>query len=170
MLNLNYSRVHINKEGRVSRVYSASVGGVKMFSTLVGMTNHSVVFLGKKGSVTGIALGANMVAVNGQKLRGQFFVDQLLAGASLTGFYTKPFNFDRLTISPMLAISNPFISFDMYEHTTTWNKNVMIIAGSNFDYKLTKRFNINLGINSVGSTIPDLPIVTNFTIGSRFSF
>ena len=170
MLNLNYSKVHINKKGRINRVYSASLGGVKMFTTYMGMTGHSMVFLGKKGSVTGISLGANIVAINSQKLEGSVYVDQLLLGSSLTSFYTKPFNFDRLIVTPMLAVSNPFMSFDMYEHTTTWNKNVMIIAGSNFDYKLTKRFNINFGINSVASTIPNFPIITNFTIGSRFSF
>ena len=56
MLNASFTKIHINKEGRASRVYSASIGGAKMFTTVMGNMNHSVVFLGKKGSAAGFAI------------------------------------------------------------------------------------------------------------------
>ena len=170
MLTANFSKVHINKEGRVNRVYSASLGGMKMFTTYMGMMNHSIVWLGKKGSVKGLAFGTTLTSVDVDVRQGLIYYDNVLLGNSLTGFYTKSFNFNRLTISPMLAISSPFMQFDMYQHTTVWNPDVMVIGGANFTYKITQRFGLNVGVNIIEATIPEFPTLKTFTIGSRLSF
>jgi len=171
MLTANYSKVHINKEGRVSRVYSASIGGMKMFTTYMAMMNHSMTFLGKKGSVAGIALGTSVTSNNVDVINGNIYFDNTFLGVSLTGFYTKSFQLtDKIGVSPMLAVSSPFIMFDMYKHTTMYNKDVMIIAGSGFTYKLTQRFGINVGANIIESTAADFPTMKTFTIGGRLSF
>ena len=171
MLNANYSKVHINKEGRVSRVYSASLGGMKMFTTFMSMMNHSMVWLGEKGSVKGLAFGTSVTWVEIDAIQGDIYLDTALLGTSLTGFYTKSFEFSpKLSVSPMLAISSPFMQFDMFKHNTVWNKNLMIIGGSNFTYRLTQRFGINLGINIIESTTPNFPTMKTFTIGGRLSF
>ena len=171
MLNANYSKVHINKEGRVSRVYSASVGAMKMFTTYMAMMNHSWTFLGKKGSVAGIALGTSLTTNNVDAIDGLLYFDNQFLGVSLTGFYTRSFQLtDKIGISPMLAISSPFMMFDMFNHTTMYNKDVMIIAGSGFSYKLTQRFGINVGANIIESTAPEFPTMKTFTIGGRLSF
>ena len=170
MLNANYSKVNINKEGRVNGVYSASLGIMKSFTTYVAMMNHSKVFMGKKGSVAGIAFGTTLTSLEVDVRDGNLYFDQQLVSTSLTAFYTKPFNFDRLSISPMLAASSPFFSFDMYQHDTFWNKDVMIIGGANFTYALTKRFGINIGANFIESTAEDFPTMKTFTIGGRLSF
>ena len=170
MLTANYSKVHVNKEGRVNRVYSGSLGGMKMFTTYMGMMNHSVVWLGEKGSVKGLAFGTTLTSVELDVREGLIYYDNVLLGTSLTGFYTKPFNFDRLTISPMLAVSSPFFTFDLFEHTQIWNTDMMIIGGSSFTYKLTQRFGINFGVNIIEATIKDFPTLKTFTIGGRLSF
>lgn len=171
MLTANYSKVHINKEGRVSRVYSASVGVMKMFTTFMAMMNHSMTFLGKKGSVAGIALGTSLTTNNVDVLNGLLYFDNQFLGVSLTGFYTKPFQLtDKIGVSPMLAVSSPFMMFDMYNHTTMFNKDVMIIAGSGFTYKLTQRFGLNIGANIIESTAAEFPTMKTFTIGGRLSF
>ena len=170
MLTANFSKVHINKEGRINRVYSASLGGMKMFTTYMGMMNHSMVWLGKKGSVKGLAFGTTLTSVDVDVRQGLIYYDNVLLGNSLTGFYTKSFNFNRLTISPMLAISSPFMQFDMYQHTTVWNPDVMVIGGANFTYKITQRFGLNVGVNIIEATIPEFPTLKTFTIGSRLSF
>ena len=171
MLTANYSKVHINKEGRVSRVYSASIGGMKMFTTYMAMMNHSMTFLGKKGSVAGIALGTSVTSNNVDVINGNIYFDNTFLGVSLTGFYTKSFQLtDKIGVSPMLAVSSPFMMFDMYKHTTMYNKDVMIIAGSGFTYKLTQRFGINVGANIIESTAADFPTMKTFTIGGRLSF
>ena len=98
------------------------------------------------------------------------YFDQQLLGTSLTAFYTKPFNFDRFSVSPMIAASSPFMQFDMYQHETYWNKDVMFIGGANFTYTLTKRFGINIGVNLIESTAEEFPTMKTFTIGGRLSF
>ena len=171
MLTANYSKVHINKEGRVSRVYSASVGGMKMFTTYMAMMNHSWTFLGKKGSVAGIAFGTSLTTNNVDVLEGYIHFDNQLLGTSLTGFYTRSFQLnEKLGVSPMLAVSAPFMMFDMYQHNTMWNTDVMIIAGSNFTYKLTQRFGLNIGANIIESSTTGFPTMKTFTIGGRLSF
>jgi len=171
MLTANYSKVHINKEGRVSRVYSASIGAMKMFTTYMVMMNHSMTFLGKKGSVAGIALGTSLTTNEVDVLDGLLYFDNQFLGVSLTGFYTKSFQLtDKIGVSPMLAASSPFLMFDMFKHDTMYNKDIMIIAGSNFSYKLTQRFGINVGVNIIESTAPSFPTMKTFTIGGRLSF
>ena len=167
----NFSKVHINKEGRVSRVYSASVGGMKMFTTYMAMMNHSWTFLGKKGSVAGIAFGSSLTTNEVDVIDGLIYFDNQFLGLSLTGFYTKSIQVtNKLSISPMLAVSSPFMMFDMFKKTTMWNKDLMLIGGSSFSYKLTQRFGLNLGANVIESTAENFPTMLAFTIGGRLSF
>ena len=58
----------------------------------------------------------------------------------------------------------------MFKHTTVWNKDLMIIAGSNFSYRLTQRFGLNVGVNIIESTAINFPTMKTFTIGGRLSF
>ena len=171
MLNANYSKVNINKEGRVNRVYSASLGAMKMFTTYMGMMNHSWTFLGEKGSVAGVAFGTSVTLLDINSINGQLYLDTSLLGLSLTGFYTKPIQYSpKLTISPMVAVSSPFLQYEMYQRETFWNKDVMVIAGTSFTYKLTQRFGLNFGANIIESTAENFPTMKTFTIGGRLSF
>ena len=171
MLTANYSKVHINDKGRVSRVYSASVGGMKMFTTYMAMMNHSMTFLGEKGSVAGIAFGSSLTTNEIDVVDGIIKFDNQFLGLSLTGFYTRSITVSpKLSVSPMLALSSPFMMFDMYRHDTMWSKDLMIIGGSSFSYKLTQRFGLNLGVNVIESTTENFPTMMAFTIGSRLSF
>ena len=70
----------------------------------------------------------------------------------------------------MLALSNPFKSYDSFYHDLNFNTDVMIIGGSSFTYTLTQRFGINFGVNVIEATIKDFPTLKTFTIGGRLSF
>jgi hypothetical protein len=170
MVNANFTKIHINKEGRPSRVYSASIGGAKMFTTVMGNMNHSVVFLGKKGSAAGFALGTSITAIDLNVVNGLVYYDENILAQSITGFYTKPIPFGRVSVSPMVAVSSPFVSFETFSKRTTWSTDVMFIGGLSGTFNITKRFGANLGVNAVTSTLPNFPILVNYTIGSRFSF
>ena len=170
MLNGSYSKVHINDEGRVNRVYSASIGGARMFTTTMGNLGQSLTYLGKKGSVKGVALSTSLISVGFQVVEGNIIQDAVLLTPALTGFWTRSFNYSpKLIISPMVAVSSPFLLHDWFNQTTTWNKDVMAIIGSSFNIGLTKRFKLNVGVNTIHNTNPDIPMTWNFTIGSRFS-
>ena len=171
MLNLNYSKVHINDEGRVNRVYSASIGGMKMFTTYMGTMNHSMVYMGKKGLVAGVALGTSITSVELDVREGYIYYDDLVLSSSLTGFATKSFMMnDRWTVSPMLAVSNPFVTVSLDTYDTNWNTDVMVIAGLNNTYNLTQRFGLNIGVTAIEATIEGFPTLVNYMIGGRFSF
>ena len=171
MLNASYSKVHINDEGRVNRVYSASLGGARMFTTTMGNMSHSLVYMGEKGSVKGFALATSLISVGFNYAQGKISQDAVLIAPSFTGFYTKPFEYSpMLTISPMIAVSSPFLLHDWFENITTWNKDVMAIIGSSFNINLTQRFKLNVGFNTIHNTNKLIPMTWNFTIGSRFSF
>jgi len=171
MLNGSYSKVHVNKEGRVNRVYSASLGGARMFTTTMANIGQSLTYLGKKGSVKGLALSSSMISVEFNYYKGKISQDVVLFAPALTGFWTKTFPYsDRLNISPMVAVSSPFMLHDWFSQSTTWNSDLMAIVGSNFDLMLTKRFKLNIGVNTINNTNPNIRMTWNFTIGSRFSF
>ena len=143
-----------------------------MFSTAMGMLNFSQTFLGKKGSVAGVALGYTSTYTNYQvDFNTGIGFDSQIVGASLTGFYTKPVTVnDRLSVSPMLAVSAPFFQHDVWNDVTTFTKDLLFIIGSNFSYSLTQRFGINVGVNVIEATIPEFPTLKSFTIGGRLSF
>ena len=171
LLNLSYTKVHINDEGRANRVYSLGLGGSKMFTTYMGTVNNSFIWLGKKGSVKGLAFGTSFASFELDIRDGLIYYDDVLLSTSLTGFYTKPFKWDeRLTISPLLAVSSPFFSMSMSTYDTIWNQDIMVIGGMNFNYMFTKRFGLTLGTTVIESTIPQFPTLTNFMLGGRFSF
>jgi len=170
MLNGSYSKVHINDEGRVNRVYSASLGGARMFTTTMGNMGHSLTYLGKKGAVKGVAFSTSLISVGFQVVEGNIIQDAVLLAPALTGFWTKSFVYSpKLTISPMVAISSPFLLHDWFNNESTWNKDIMAIIGSNFDISLTQRFKFNVGVNTIHNTNSNIPMTWNFTIGSRFS-
>ena len=136
----------------------------------MGMMNHSMVFLGKKGSAAGFAFGSSLTSIEFNVRERHIFFDEILAGASLTGFYTKPIPYNRFTFAPMLAVSSAFLSYELTNQNTIWNKDLMLIGGLSTTFNITKRFGANLGVNAVGSTNPTFPIIMSYTIGSRFSF
>jgi len=171
MLNLNYSKVHINDEGRVNRVYSAALGGMKMFSTYMATMNHSMVFLGKKGLVGGFAFGTSITSVELDIREGYIYYDDIVLASSLTGFATKSYKWnERLTISPMVAVSAPFATLSLDTYDTTWNTDVLLIGGTNFGYMFTKRFGLTVGTTVIDATIKDFPTMVNFMVGGRLSF
>ena len=169
MLMANYSKVFFIK-GRPKYVYSTSLMGSKMYSTMTAGSNHSIVRLGEKGSVTGISAGATNIFLNTQISKEGFYLDTSLLSVALTGFFTKPYNFDRYSISPMVAISSPLFMQDLYSKSVIKNKDLTIITGLSGNYSLTKRFVLNLGINVASNTNKEIKSLLSFTIGSRFQF
>ena len=169
MVMANFSKTFFVK-GAPRLVYSTSLMGSRMFSTLSGGNNHSLVYLGKKGLVAGLSIGSSILYLNYEIRDGGVLVDQAILSGNITTFATKPFNFDRYSLSPMLAISSPFINHDLYLKETTYNRDLMIITGVSANYALTRKFYLNLGINATHSTNKEIRSLLNFTIGSRFQF
>ena len=154
-------------KGSIMMVQSVSAGYMKMFSTHIVTAGISNVYLGQKennwkGFVGGFALTSMGVFLEG---------GEKIATVSITGFATKPFNVkDRLVVSPMLAYSHSPMTYAVKAKTITWTEYGTYIVGSNFDFKLSQRFNANIGGTVIGNTQPGIPMSYAITVGSRFQF
>jgi hypothetical protein len=158
------------KEGRPFLVYSAGIGASKMFSTVIGMNNHSLVLLGKKGLVAGTSLGVTSIYLNYDVTRDAIIFDENIVSGNATFFATKPYNVGRFTISPMLAASKQILNYSVYGEQTPVSKDLMYITGTSVNFALTKRFVANLGANMINNTNKEIRSTLTLTIGSRFSF
>ena len=153
-------------KGSIAFIQSQSIGYMNMFGTSVIVTGFSNVVMGQKdnfwkGFVGGYAVnGMGIIPKGGE---GIFT-------ASITLFGTKPFIFDRVTVSPMIAYSASPVMYMLNQKKANITPHGVYIFGSNFDFNLTKRFKANLGITTVGSTQAGIPLSYSLTIGSRFAF
>lgn len=160
----------IYNKGSIMKVQSLSLNLMSMFGTTVAAFGLSDVFLGQKdnfwrGFAGGYALSGTLIHSG----------NTLSAMPSFVTFATKPFQFNRIIVSPMLALAaNPITYIHNFtnpkENIFFFNPHVNYIIGSNFDFNLTQRFRANLGGNLVGSTQPGIPLTYAITIGSKFQF
>jgi hypothetical protein len=115
-----------------------------------------------KGGVAGFAASASLVNAFGE----------LTSTTSITGFATKPFTFKRVpryTVAPMLALSLP-VTIRPLDLKVIPFENFTYIIGTNHSYKLSQRFNANLGISTIHNTDKKIPMTYALTVGARFAF
>ena len=70
----------------------------------------------------------------------------------------------------MLAYSHSPFTYAFKAKTPIWTEYGTYIIGSNFDFKLSQRFNANIGGTVIGNTQPGIPMSYAITVGSRFAF
>ena len=172
--NLNLSRSYTNKEqlvvlkttgkdkiygGDVKNMSSSSINLMYSFGMLNVGYGKSKVYLLDRGLVTGWA--TNFMAMKS----GEDFTFL----PTVIGFSTKPYMFDRYSISPMLAVAFSPVMYATYDNKISYNSNAMFVIGYSGSFNLTRNFYVNLGANIVESTA-NLPMTWSVTIGSRFQF
>ena len=161
-----YKFGEVAARGSIMKIQTISLGYMKMFTTDIVTFGVSDVFLGQKdnfwkGFVGGYAITGMAVFLSD---------NQYLGTAAVSVFGTKPFNFKRLTVSPMIAYSMTPLTVDNVTKKVNFNKHGNYVLGSNFDFNLTQRFKANIGGTVIGSTMPGMPISWALTVGSRFQF
>ena len=154
------------EKGSIMFVQSVSAGYMRMYSTHISTVGISNVYLGKadtfwEGFVGGVAATGMGVFLEG---------GEVITTAAFTAFGTKPFNLKRVTVSPMLAYSHSPFTYAFKAKQPTWSYYGTYIIGSNFDFKMSQRFNANIGGTIIGNTQPGIPLSFAITVGSRFAF
>ena len=172
--NLNLSRSTSNKEpvitlytsrgpkvsgGELVNVSSSSINLMYSFGMFNISYGKSKVYIMNKGLVGGWAASAMAM----KSYNDYTFLPTLI------GFATKPYLFDRVTISPMIAIAFNPIMYTTIDSKLSSNINAIFVAGYSGSFNLTKNFYMNLGFSIVESTA-NLPLTWAATIGSRFQF
>jgi hypothetical protein len=147
---------HTYVRGTIYKITGVNITAMLMFNTKVLSIGMNDVFLLKKGMAFGYAIGGTFINID----------KDIMVSPSLTAFITRPFNFKRYVISPMVGLSSSPASFTTATHEITFSKYLSYIVGSNFDFNLTKRFKANIGITTMNST-QDIPMTYAITIGSK---
>jgi hypothetical protein len=157
-----YTKLHFSKTGSVKYIHNLSLTGVYTYGNLLSFFGYSgILNLGTWG-VTGFNLSASGTLVSQE--------NNTYLSPSFTAFYTRPFKSgDRLTISPEIYIISTPLIYSSKEKITTTDRTFGGFLGSGFDYKLTKRFKINVNYKANVSTNPKFPILSFFLIGSKIN-
>ena len=152
---------HYYDRGSIMMVQSVSTGLSYNFGVNTITFGISNVYLGQKeNAFKGFAGGYAITFIQ------VLSKDVIMFMPSLVAFGTKPFIFDRVTVSPMLAFASVPI---MVSCNVEFSPDVIYVVGSNFDFNLTKTFYANIGGNVSGSTAMT-PMTYSITIGSKFKF
>jgi hypothetical protein len=160
----NYSKTHIVK-GEVDMISSTTVGVAKMYSTYLFSVGHSKVFPGRDGSVFGFNFANNMMSIELSPIKRE-----LSGSFNTVFFYTKPFNFTRLSVAPLAALASNLVTYNFSTRTMNMPHSHILLTGNNFNYAITQRFVANLGIMATSSLSNEFPTTYAVTIGSRFQF
>lgn len=148
---------YIYVKGSVYKITGLNATFMLMFNTKILSLGMNDVFLLKKGIVYGYAFGGNFININ----------KDFTSSLSATFFITKPFNFKRVIISPLIATSSSPVLYTTATKDFIFVKDITYILGSNFDFNLTQRFKANLGINTINNTNKNIPTTYAITIGSK---
>ena len=90
---------------------------------------------------------------------------------SMVAFWTKPYPVSKKWItSPQIFLMNSPLSYNSITGETTINKDISFLLGSSNDYKLTKRFGLNIAYKSMISLQPEFKLLHNIQIGSKMTF
>ena len=152
-------------KGEIDMISSTSISAAKMYSTYLLSIGHSKVFPGRDGSVFGFNFGNNMMSVELAPLKRE-----LSGSFNTVFFYTKPFNFTRLSIAPLAALASNLVTYNFTTKTMDMPHSHILLTGNNFNYTITQRFVANLGIMATSSLSKEFPTTYAVTIGSRFQF
>lgn len=172
--NINLGRSYTNKEqsvvlyrpnknvvtgGNVKNISTTSINAMYSFGMFNIALGSSKVYLLPKNKIVGWA--TNFMVMKSDK--DYSFIPTAI------GFATKPYSFNRHTISPMIAVAINPAMFNTVDNSFLFNKNAMFVLGASDSFNLTRNFYANLGFNIVESTA-NLPMTWAITIGSRFQF
>jgi hypothetical protein len=160
----NYSKTHIVKN-KIDIISSTAVGVAKMYSTYLFSMGHSKVFPGQNGSVFGFNFANNIMSIELSPIKRE-----LSGSFNTVFFYTKPFNFKRLSLGPLVALASNLVTYNFSTRTMDMPHSHILLTGNNFNYTITQRFVANLGIMTTSSLSGEFPTTLALTIGSRFQF
>lgn len=145
--------------GEINSISTTSINAMYSFGMFNIALGSSKVYLLPKNKIVGWATNF-MVMKSGKDYS---FIPTAI------GFATKPYSFNRHTISPMIAVAINPVMFNTVDNSFLFNKNAMFVLGASDSFNLTRNFYANLGFNIVESTA-NLPMTWAITIGSRFQF
>jgi len=162
-LSGKYTKINFSKNGKLKWVHNISLTSVYSYGNIIGFVGYSGILNAGKWGVTGFNTSGAMTLITGDE-------KNTFISPSITAFYTKPFTTGKkLTISPELYIISTPLIYSTKEKVTTTDRTFSAFIGSGFDYKISRRFKLNMNYKANMSTNPDFPILSFFLIGSKIN-
>jgi hypothetical protein len=160
---ISLSKTDMNfKDGKLKSIngYSSTIAYLNGIpATINGMT-HIV-------PTSKFTYGYNVSAVFIKLKVNEVYSYSLLS--STTGFITKPYILSKkVTVSPSIFLMASPMSYSKIGGVS-FNPNVMTLAGANYSFTLSKRFNFSFDWKFSYGTTPGTPILNFFLIGSKYT-
>jgi hypothetical protein len=167
-----YTKMDFNK-GQLNAIHSYSVTGAYLEGNYMSLVGYTYIKPHPKFGTYGYNLGAITLLLKDTKVVNpktgetkEIFNTSF--STSVVTFWTKPYVVDtKITLSPQVFLMNSPISWNSKTGETTVDRQFGFLAGSSFDYKISKRFGFSFNYKVSGSTEKGAPLLSNFLIGSR---
>ena len=167
-----YTKMDFNK-GQLNAIHSYSVTGAYLEGNYMSLVGYTYIKPHPKFGTYGYNLGAITLLLKDTKVVNlktgetkEIFNTSF--STSVVAFWTKPYVIDKkITLSPQVFLMNSPISWNSKTGETTVDRQFGFLAGSSFDYKISKRFGFSFNYKVSGSTEKGAPLLSNFLIGSR---
>ena len=157
-----YTKIQYNKTRKIKLIHNINLTGVYSYGNILGFLGYSTILNAGKWGVTGINVSAAATKTPDD--------DNLFMSPSATAFYTKPFKVGkRMILSPELYIISTPLIYSSVDKVTVSDRTFSAFIGTGVDYKISKRFKINMNYKLNTSTNPDFPILSFFLIGSKIN-
>jgi hypothetical protein len=162
-LNGGYTKMKFEK-GVLKSINSYSVTAAYLKGNLMLMKGYTYIRPHPKLGTYGYNVGLISLFLKDDKKY------TMSVSTSVLGFWTKPYQVStKTTLSPQIFLSNTPITWNPPSAESVISKNFSYVLGMSYDYKLTKRFGLNLNYRFASSTYPGSQVTHNFLVGSRIS-
>jgi hypothetical protein len=161
-ISTNFTKIDLYG-GKIKSMHTYGLSSIYVKGNFMYLTSYTLIKPHLKYGTYGINISGVILRSNGIKNK-----KSINLSTSLVGFWTKPYKHSKkLTISPQLFLMMSPISYNFEMKESMVSKNIGIMIGSSFDYKITNRFGFSLNYRSNINTYSGILVTHNFLIGSR---
>jgi len=167
-LSGGYSRMSFNM-GKLKEIHSYSITTAYLTGNYMGLAGYTYIKPNPKYGTYGFNVSLVSLFIKTDALGdGTKEIFNTSFSSSLVTFWTKPYQVSRkLTLSPQIFVMSSPLGYTLSTGENTVSKDLGILVGSSFDYRISKRFGFAINYKASTSTVNGSPILSNFLIGSR---